>query len=223
LASGILTVIMPIGSNVGITHICNEFFLALPYILICIKDEVKKERQTVGGEKRPGPIALVVALAAVWIVALTGYQSMNKTRAYSEKLDDMAVYQIDELRCMKADRYSVEELEELVVFLEAYKDEDVSLTEVGGIPLINYLSDIKPTVYGCGGWIETDYVTAAELAEQLDGAKETPVIVARKAALEEGAEKTAVVMNYVEKNSYVEVFANEEYVVYFPSESVKEN
>lgn len=223
LASGILTVIMPIGSNVGITHICNEFFLALPYILICIKDEVKKERQTVGGEKRPGPIALVVALAAVWIVALTGYQSMNKTRAYSEKLDDMAVYQIDELRCMKADRYSVEELEELVVFLEAYKDEDVSLTEVGGIPLINYLSDIKPTVSDCGGWIETDYVTAAEIAEQLDGAKETPVIVARKAALEEGAEKTAVVMNYVEKNSYVEVFANEEYVVYFPSESVKEN
>ena len=66
-------------------------------------------------------------------------------------------------------------------------------------------------------------MTAAELAEQLDGAKETPVIVARKAALEEGAEKTAVVMNYVEKNSYVEVFANEEYVVYFPSESVKEN
>lgn len=214
LASGILTVLMPIGSNVGITHICNEFFFALPYILICIKDEVQKERRAVSGEKKAGPAALVVTLAVVWVVALTGYQSMNKTRAYREKTGDMAAYQVDELRYMKADRYSVEKLEELLAFLETYQDKDVSLTEVGGIPLVNYLSGIKPTVAGCGGWIETDYVNTEEIAGQLDRATETPVIVVRKAALFEGAEKTDTVMNYAEKNAYVAVFANEEYVVY---------
>lgn len=214
LASGILTVLMPIGSNVGITHICNEFFFALPYIMICIKDKVQKECQAVSGEKKARPAALVVALAAVWIVALTGYQSMNKTRAYSGKAGDMAVYQVDELRYMKADRYSVEELEELLAFLKLYRNQDVSLTEVGGVPLVNYLSDIKPTVAGCGGWIETDYVNAEEIASQLASAAEIPMIVVRRAALEEGAEKTNTVMNYAEKNSYVVVFANEEYVVY---------
>lgn len=214
LASGILTVIMPIGSNVGISHICNEFFFALPYILICIKDEVKKEREAAGGERQVGPVVLVVALASVWIVALTGYQSFVKTRAYGDKLADVAVYQVDELRCMKADRYSVEQLEELLAFLETYKEENASLTEVGGIPLINYLSGIKPTVAGCGGWIETDYVTAEEIAKQLARTEELPLVVVRKSALEEGAEKTLTVMNYVEAHSYAEVFGNEEYAVY---------
>lgn len=214
LASGILTVIMPIGSNVGISHICNEFFFALPYILICIKDEVKKEREAAGGERKVGPVALVVALASVWIVALTGYQSFVKTRAYGDKLADVAVYQVDELRCMKADRYSVEQLEELLAFLETYKEENASLTEVGGIPLINYLSGIKPTVAGCGGWIETDYVTAEEIAKQLARTEELQLVVVRKSALEEGAEKTLTVMNYVEAHSYAEVFGNEEYAVY---------
>lgn len=214
LAAGILTVLMPIGSNVGITHICNEFFFALPYILICIKDEVQRACREAGVEKKVRPAALVVALAAVWVVALTGYQSLNKTRAYREKTGDMTAYQIEELRCMKADRYSVEELEELLAFLETYQDKEVSLTGVGGIPLVNYLSGIKPTVAGCGGWIETDYVNAEEIAGQLDRATETPVIVVRRAVLEEGAEKTDTVMHYAEKNSYVTVFANEEYVVY---------
>lgn len=223
LAAGILTVIMPIGSNVGISHICNEFFFALPYILIGIKDEVVKERQATGAEKKVGPVALVVAVAAVWIVALTGYQSFVKTRAYGDKLFDMAVYRVDELRCMKADRYSVERLEELLAFLENYEDENVSLTEVGGIPLINYLSGIRPTVAGCGGWIETDYVTAEEIAEQLARAEEMPMIVVRRGALEEGAEKTLAVMNYAEQHTYTEVFENEEYVVYFSGDKIKEN
>ena len=46
-ASGMLAVLMPIGSNVGITHLCNEAFFVLPYIAICIGDRMKKaKRQT---------------------------------------------------------------------------------------------------------------------------------------------------------------------------------
>lgn len=223
LASAILTVIMPIGSNVGITHICNEFFFALPYILIYIKDEVKKEHLSVREEKKARPVALVVGLAAVWVVGLAGYQSFVKTRAYGDKMEDMTAYQVEELRMMKADSYSVEQLEELLTFLEDYEEADVSLTVVGGIPLVNYLAEIKPTVGGCGGWIETDYVTAEEIVEQLDIAEETPIVVATRTAEEEMSEKTLVVMNYVAENSYVEAFANEEYVVYLSGDMVKEN
>lgn len=218
LAAGILTVIMPIGSNVGITHICNEFFFALPYILIGIKDAVAEERRNRTEAEKARPWLLLTALSAVWIVSLCAYQSLNKTRAYGEKLADMAAYQIDELRGMKADRYTVEQLEELMEFLEAYEGEDASLIEVGSVPLVNYLTGMRPFIAACGGWIETDYVTAAEIGEQLQAAGSSegdmPVIVLRRAALESATEKTSVVMDYIAGNSYKEAFVNEEYAVY---------
>lgn len=218
LAAGLLTVIMPIGSNVGITHICNEFFFALPYILIGIRDAVAKEKRTRTEADKARPWLLLAALSTVWIVSLSGYQSLNKIRAYGEKLADMKAYQIDELRYMKADRYTVEQLEELVEFLAAYEGEDTSLIEVGSVPLVNYLTGIRPYITACGGWIETDYVTAAEIGEQLQAAgtsgEDKPIVVLRRAALEETTEKTAIVMEYVAGNSYEEVFGNEEYAVY---------
>ena len=57
-------------------------------------------------------------------------------------------------------------------------------------------------------------MTAEEIATQLARTEELPLVVVRKSALEEGAEKTLTVMNYVEAHSYAEVFGNEEYAVY---------
>jgi hypothetical protein len=212
LAAGILTVLMPIGSNVGITHICNEFFFALPYILIEVKEWIMQEKKTLPEGLRWGAAAVLVTVSAVWVVSLSCYQSLNKTRAYSGKLADMKGYQLEDLAGMKADSYSVEQLEELIGYLRAYQEEDASLIAVGAIPLVNELSEIRPAIAGCGGWIETDYVTAQEIAAQLEG--QNPIIVAKKAVWTQQTEKTQVVAAFVEENAYSEVFANEEYIVY---------
>lgn len=218
LASAILTVLMPIGSNVGITHICNEIFFALPYMLLWLRDIVQEENRQRVLYETSRPVFFVASVVMVWMVCLTGYECLNKSRSYGEKLADMIPYEnIEELRYMWGDRYSVEQLEELVAFLKPYGDDaDMTLTTVGGLPLVNYLTGLRPTVDGCGGWIETEYVSAEEIAEQLDMAEGTPIIVATRTAVEEASEKTLAVMNYVAEQAYEEVFANEEYVVYLP-------
>lgn len=223
LASAILTVLMPIGSNVGITHICNEFFFALPYILLWVRDIVKKEKSELTMYETARPAFLVVVIAAVWIVSLAGYQSFNKSRSYGEALTDMVSYEIEELKLMKGDRYSVEQLEELMAFLSPYEDDgEMTLTTVGGIPLVNYLTGLRPTLDGCGGWIETEYITAEEVTEQLE-ASEPPIVVVKESGMAIGADKSLVVMEYVETHDYEKAFANEEYIVYLPGDMVKEN
>ena len=90
---------------------------------------------------------------------------------------------------------------------------------------MHYLTGKAPYVTGCGGWIETDYITAEEIGEQLetstgsDSGKETmPLVVFTKDALGERSEKTDVVLSFVEKYAYRQVFANEEYEVYAKEE-----
>lgn len=225
LASAMLTVLMPIGSNVGITHVCNEFFFALPYIILWVRDLAEEERAALNMYETKRPIVQVAAIVITWIVLLGGYQCFNKSLSYGDLLADMVPYEnVEELRYMKGDRYSVEQLEELMAFLQPYEDDsEISLTTVGGIPLVNYLTGLRPTVKGCGAWIETEYVSAQEISEQLYAAEQPVIVVAKRAAIDAGAEKTLAVMNYVTEKSYIEAFVNEEYVVYSPRDMVKEN
>ena len=38
----------------------------------------------------------------------------------------------------------------------------------GAIPILHYLTGRAPYITGCGGWIETDYITAEEIEQQLE-------------------------------------------------------
>ena len=91
----------------------------------------------------------------------------------------------------------------------------------GAIPILHYLTGRAPYITGCGGWIETDYITAEEIEQQLEESvssgseqEEMPLVVFNKTALDEQSEKTNVVLIFVKENFYQQVFANGEYEVY---------
>ena len=221
-ASGMLAVLMPIGSNVGITHLCNEAFFVLPYIAICIGDRMKKAKrqteETVETEHKLPDVRntgrLLTVICAIWCVGLTVSQSFYMTKAYLKDQEPKQQFTLDELRGIRYDTDIVQPMEEVVNFIKSYGSESDKMVTCGAIPILHYLT-------GCGGWIETDYITAEEIEQQLEesvssGSEQEamPLVVFNKTALDEQSEKTNVVLIFVKENFYQQVFANGEYEVY---------
>lgn len=227
-ASGMLAVLMPIGSNVGITHLCNEAFFVLPYIVICIGDRMKRAKRqtkTVAPERKLPDVGdtgrLLTVICAIWCVVLTVSQSLYMTKAYVRDKEPKQQFALEELRGIKYDTDIVASMEEVVNFIKSYGSDSDKMVTCGAIPILHYLTGRAPYITGCGGWIETDYITAEEIEQQLEasvssgGGQETmPLVVFNKAALDEQAEKTTVVLTFVKENSYQQVFENGEYEVY---------
>lgn len=212
LASCALAILMPIGSNVGITHLCNEAFYILPYILICAGEKIRKSENN---------RKIVVIIFTIWCVILTASQSLYMTKAYVRDKEQKQQFTLDELRGIRYDTAIVLPMEEVVNFIKSYGGESDKMVACGAIPILHYLTGRAPYITGCGGWIETDYVTAEEIKQQLDasaesdsGGKTMPLVVFNKTALDKPSEKTDVVLSFVKKYSYQQVFENEEYKVY---------
>ena len=228
-ASGMLAVLMPIGSNVGITHLCNEAFFVLPYIAICIGDRMKKAKrqteETVETEHKLPDVRntgrLLTVICAIWCVGLTVSQSFYMTKAYLKDQEPKQQFTLDELRGIRYDTDIVQPMEEVVNFIKSYGSESDKMVTCGAIPILHYLTGRAPYITGCGGWIETDYITAEEIEQQLEESvssgseqEEMPLVVFNKTALDEKSDKTNVVLIFVKENFYQQVFANGEYEVY---------
>lgn len=208
ICAGILTVIMPIGSNVGITHICNEFFFALPFILIFVGERVRSKIPSVG--------KMLVVVVGLWCVAIIGYQSLYLTKAYQAAEQPLKRFSIPELKGMSYDTDKVDSLEEIVAAVKDNASETDSMIIAGSTPILHYLTGVRPVIAGCGGWIETDYVTAEEIREQLEAAETKPIVVIRNAVFEEQQLKHRTVIDFIEEHSYELVHQTAEYSVYIP-------
>ena len=230
LASFALALLMPIGSNVGITHLCNEAFLILPYIVINVGKRMKqpKEQGETAAEKvklldirDTGRLLAAVCLA--WCVILTVSQSLYMTKAYLNDKEQKQQFTLDALRGIKYDTDVVQPMEEVVNFIKSCGSDSDKIVTCGAIPILHYLTGRAPYITGCGGWIETDYITAEEIGSQLEasaasGSDTMPLVVFNKDALDERSEKTDVVLSFVEKYDYRQVFVNEKYEVYAKAE-----
>ncbi len=168
--------LMPIGSNVGITHLCNEAFFVLPYIAICIGDRMKKAKrqteETVETEHKLPDVRntgrLLTVICAIWCVGLTVSQSFYMTKAYLKDQEPKQQFTLDELRGIRYDTDIVQPMEEVVNFIKSYGSESDKMVTCGAIPILHYLTGRAPYITGCGGWIETDYITAEEIEQQLE-------------------------------------------------------
>ena len=230
LASFALALLMPIGSNVGITHLCNEAFLILPYIVINVGKRMKqpKEQGETAAEKvklldirDTGRLLAAVCLA--WCVILTVSQSLYMTKAYLNDKEQKQQFTLDALRGIKYDTDVVQPMEEVVNFIKSRGSDSDKIVTCGAIPILHYLTGRAPYITGCGGWIETDYITAEEIGSQLEasaasGSDTMPLVAFNKDALDERSEKTDVVLSFVEKYDYRKVFVNEKYEVYAKAE-----
>ncbi len=230
LASFALALLMPIGSNVGITHLCNEAFLILPYIVINVGKRMKqpKEQSETAAEKVKLPDIrdtgrLLAAVCLAWCVILTVSQSLYMTKAYLNDKEQKQQFTLDALRGIKYDTDVVQPMEEVVNFIKSRGSDSDKIVTCGAIPILHYLTGRAPYITGCGGWIETDYITAEEIGSQLEasaasGSDTMPLVVFNKDALDERSEKTDVVLSFVEKYDYRQVFVNEKYEVYAKAE-----
>ena len=230
LASFALALLMPIGSNVGITHLCNEAFLILPYIVINVGKRMKqpKEQGETAAEKVKLPDIrdtgrLLAAVCLAWCVILTVSQSLYMTKAYLNDREQKQQFTLDALRGIKYDTDVVQPMEEVVNFIKSRGSDSDKIVTCGAIPILHYLTGRAPYITGCGGWIETDYITAEEIGNQLEasaasGSDTMPLVVFNKDALDERSEKTDVVLSFVEKYDYRQVFVNEKYEVYAKAE-----
>ena len=230
LASFALALLMPIGSNVGITHLCNEAFLILPYIVINVGKRMKqpKEQGETAAEKVKLPVIrdtgrLLAAVCLAWCVILTVSQSLYMTKAYLNDKEQKQQFTLDALRGIKYDTDVVQPMEEVVNFIKSRGSDSDKIVTCGAIPILHYLTGRAPYITGCGGWIETDYITAEEIGSQLEasaasGSDTMPLVVFNKDALDERSEKTDVVLSFVEKYDYRQVFVNEKYEVYAKAE-----
>ncbi len=230
LASFALALLMPIGSNVGITHLCNEAFLILPYIVINVgkRMEQPKEQGETAAEKVKLPDIrdtgrLLAAVCLAWCVILTVSQSLYMTKAYLNDKEQKQQFTLDALRGIKYDTDVVQPMEEVVNFIKSRGSDSDKIVTCGAIPILHYLTGRAPYITGCGGWIETDYITAEEIGSQLEasaasGSDTMPLVVFNKDALDERSEKTDVVLSFVEKYDYRQVFVNEKYEVYAKAE-----
>lgn len=227
LCAGLLTVLMPIGSNTGIPHICNEIFFALPFIAICVGDRLRrtgyfaapaeKKAAVLSKEGIPSAGVLLTFIVVVWCVGLTAYQSLYMTRAYHTAGKEIKAFSLEELRGMSYEADVVEELEEITGFLKQYEGGKRKLLVAGAAPILNYLSGIPPYNAGCGGWIETEFITYDKIKEQLTDVETYPIVVLCRTAVEEDKPKIRLVVDFVDENAYEEVFSTEEYVVYVPA------
>ena len=143
------------------------------------------------------------------------------TKAYLKDQEPKQQFTLDELRGIRYDTDIVQPMEEVANFIKTYGSESDKMVTRRAIPILHYLTGRAPYITGCGGWIETDYITAEELAQQLEESvssgseqEEMPLVVFNKTALDEQSEKTNVVLIFVKENFYQQVFANGEYEVY---------
>ena len=143
------------------------------------------------------------------------------TKAYLKDQEPKQQFTLDELRGIRYDTDIVQPMEEVVNFIKSYGSESDKMVTCGAIPILHYLTGRAPYITGCGGWIETDYITAEEIEQQLEesvssGSEQEamPLVVFNKTALDEQSEKTNVVLIFVKENFYQQVFANGEYEVY---------
>ena len=230
LASFALALLMPIGSNVGITHLCNEAFFILPYMVINVGKRMKQpeEQGETAAEKVKLPDIrdtgrLLAAVCLAWCVILTVSQSLYMTKAYLNDKEQKQQFTLDALRGIKYDTDVVQPMEEVVNFIKSRGSDSDKIVTCGAIPILHYLTGRAPYITGCGGWIETDYITAGEIESQLEASAASdsdtmPLVVFNKDALDERSEKTDVVLLFVEKYDYRQVFVNEKYEVYAKAE-----
>ena len=232
LCAGILTVIMPIGSNTGIQHICNESYFVLPFIAVCIGERIRRTGFWAENERQGGaegrlrrfltgshPVGVMLTLAVtVWCVGLTAYQSLYLTRARMTTEKEVKAFVLPELRGISYEADMVDELEEITGFLKQYEGGERKLLVAGAAPILNYLSGIPPFNAWCGGWIETEFITYEKIDAQLKEAELEPIVVFCKTAVEEDKPKIRLVVDFVEQHNYREVFATEEYTVCEPVE-----
>ncbi len=214
LSTGVLTVLMPIGSNTGIEHLCNELYCALPFIFISVSD---RARRAAGGRtKFPAVGVMLTAVTAAWCAGLAGYQSLYLTRNYLATEKEVKACSLDELKFMKYEADVVEELEEVTRHLKQYEGGERRLLVAGTAVILNYLSGMPPFNEGCGGWIETEFITYEQIGEQLAEAQVHPIVVLCTEALEGDRPKIRLVADFVEENPYEEVYTSEEYRVFYP-------
>lgn len=233
LCAGVLTVLMPIGSNTGIPHICNEIFFALPFIAIFVGDALRKSEffagrkpatgaagnAAAGGTARlPGVGVQLTLFAVVWCVGLTAWQSLYLTRARYAAGDEVKAFSIEELRFMSYEAAVVDELEDITAHLRQYDDGERRLIVGGAAPILNYLSGMPPYNEGCGGWIETEFITYEKIEQQLADVTDYPIVVMCKTAVEQGHPKVALVSAFIEEHPYKLAYQTAEYSVYIPDE-----
>lgn len=240
LCAGVLTVLMPIGSNTGIQHVCNEGFFALPFIAIYIGDRLRgsayfEDRRLARGVRMDGerlpdaglqakgfvlPDAGVqlVLIAIVWCVGLTAWQSLYLTRARYTATDEVKAFSLEELRFMSYEAAVVDELEEVALYLRQFDDGERRLIVGGAAPILNYLSGMPPYNEGCGGWIETEFITYEKIRQQLAEVTDYPVVVMCKKAVEEKHPKVALVSAFLKEHPYELAYQTAEYSVYLPLE-----
>lgn len=233
LCAGVLTVLMPIGSNTGIPHICNEIFFALPFIAIFVGDALRKSEffagrkpatgaagnTAAGGTARlPGVGVQLTLFAIVWCVGLTAWQSLYLTRARYAAGDEVKAFSIEELRFMSYEAAVVDELEDITAHLRQYDDGERRLIVGGAAPILNYLSGMPPYNEGCGGWIETEFITYEKIEQQLADVTDYPIVVMCKTAVEQGHPKVALVSAFIEEHPYKLAYQTAEYSVYIPDE-----
>lgn len=233
LCAGVLTVLMPIGSNTGIPHICNEIFFALPFIAIFVGDALRKSEFFAGGKpvtraagnaaadgtaRLPDVGVQLTLFAVVWCVGLTAWQSLYLTRARYAAGDEVKAFSIEELRFMSYEAAVVDELEDITAHLRQYDDGERRLIVGGAAPILNYLSGMPPYNEGCGGWIETEFITYEKIEQQLAEVTDYPIVVMCKTAVEQGHPKVALVSAFIEEHPYKLAYQTAEYSVYVPDE-----
>lgn len=207
LSAALITCSMPIGSNVGIRHICNESFFVIPFIAVAIRNTVFS-----GKVKATTDIKKYIVLSfMIYMAAVSLKQSFYRSCYYQENGIKIAADEnIPQLRYIKSDQSEYELLEELLAFLSE-KEYDRAVV-AGNFPIINYLSGIKPGIDSCGGWIETDYVTATDI--ETDLYNYMPVIITFDSGYSVDTEKNRTIKNFINSNKYMEVFHNEKFTVY---------
>ncbi len=215
LSTGVLTVLMPIGSNTGIEHLCNELYCALPFIFICVLDRVRREAGD--GRKLSTVGVMLAAVTAAWCVSLAGYQSLYLTRNYHTAENEVKACSLDELKYMKYEADVVDELEEAARFLKQYQGGERKLLVAGTAVILNYLSGLPPFNDGSGGWIETEFITYEQISEQLAQAQVHPIVVLCTEALEGDRPKIRLVEDFVAENPYEEVYTSGQYRIYYPA------
>ncbi len=233
LCAGVLTLLMPIGSNTGIQHVCNEIFFVLPFIVIYLGDRLRgseyfselPHRNETGGAgswKRMIPTTGVTLalITLIWCVGLAGYQSLYLTRAYhtASKTTQIKQFELPELLLMSYEQDMVDELEDITGFLKQYEGGERKLLVAGAAPILNYLSGIAPFNGGCGGWIETEFITYEKIKNQLENPEINPIVVFCRTALAEDNPKIQLVVDFVDANAYEQVYETDEYIVYVPVE-----
>jgi hypothetical protein len=225
----VIIFITPLGSNNGLYPIINNLFVVAPISILLVDEFYKKALDTLKGNT---PFVIKTIITYVMICIFVSSLLFGIDYIFHDYTTIGSKRESISLKCGSAANGLLtttdkkESLEALDGFLYDNGLNGKSLITYGDIPALSYILDMQPAIYTT--WMDLDSNSLSSIEKQLEGLSglqinSMPIIIIGKEAVDSYTDeqkfeykkrKLKMLENFINNNSYVNIYENKNYMVY---------